>query len=61
MDSTRIRSIRWPSKVTVPVHGTRREMAARVEVLPAPLGPSRATASPSATSSDTPDTASTAP
>ena len=51
-----------PLKITRPAEGrTRPEMARRVEVLPAPLGPITATISPAATESDIPFTAATLP
>ena len=50
-----------PSTVTVPWRGQSPEMARRVLVLPAPLGPSRATICPGATDSDRPETARTPP
>ena len=39
----------WPPKVMVPVRGSRPEMAFSSVLLPAPLGPSRATISPAPT------------
>ncbi len=51
-----------PSKTTEPCWGLRAPASARSKVvLPAPFGPSAATISPGATSSDTSRTATTAP
>src|SRR6185437_4519143 len=46
-----------PSNVTVPPYGIIPEMARRVDVLPAPLGPSRAMAPSGCSSTSTPRTA----